>query len=147
MASKNCESSLHSGQTADSPLCMQSFLTTRTDISWPLGSLGESTLSNAYLSGFLYQLIQQKITQAAVTPRSKRHSYFQFSQLEGVKSTMANTNSTVNAPTREEDGKVMKVTYKQCISNFIVYYRWFISYFSIIFIYLHSKCEVKFQFQ
>lgn len=46
---------------------------------------------------------------------------FPVSQLEGVKSTTANTDNTVNASTREEDGKVMKVTYKN-ISNFIVYY-------------------------
>ena len=51
---------------------------------------------------------------------------FPVSQLEGVKSTTANTDNTVNASTREEDGKVMKVT-KQCISNFIVYYSWFLS--------------------
>ena len=112
---KRCESSLHSGQRADCPLC------TRTDVSWPLDSLGESTLSNAYLSGFLYQLIQQKNHPGSSDSMQQKAELFPVSQLEGVKSTTANTDNTVNASTREEDGKVMKVTYKN-ISNFIVYY-------------------------
>lgn len=102
---KRCESSLHSGQRADCPLC------TRTDVSWPLDSLGESTLSNAYLSGFLYQLIQQKNHPGSSDSMQQKAELFPVSQLEGVKSTTANTDNTVNASTREH-AKVVKETSK-----------------------------------
>lgn len=55
---------------------MYSFLIIESDISWPLDNLGGSTLSNAYLSDFLYQPIQQEIIQATVTPFSTKRSYF-----------------------------------------------------------------------
>lgn len=54
-----CESSLHCGQREIESI-MHSFLVTGSDISWPLDNLGGRTLSNAYLSGFLYELIQPK---------------------------------------------------------------------------------------